>query len=324
MQKKLWLNLILLAMIAALVALAWLEPGKEEPKTHTLGELDENAVDRITLKGKDTLVFEKRQGRWWLSAPFAAPANEIRIRQLLDIAKSESEAQYPLKSDELAKYELDKPKAELTVGTLHLIFGGYEPIDMRRYVRIGDTLHLVNDDFSHHLSASATDFVEKKLLPDGAQLNELFLPGLKASKGQDGKWVFEPPNNAAEGIGDLLNAWTQARAIDVKRLEQPTQGDIIRIGFSDHAPVEFVILQREPDLILARTDWGLQYQIAGESTKALLSLQVPQPQPADAEQNPADNGSDLMDEEHDDEDMEALDPTNNGTSTDSVDVENAE
>ncbi|QSA96462.1 DUF4340 domain-containing protein [Methylococcus sp. EFPC2] len=315
MQKKLWLNLIMLAMIAGLVALAWLEPGKEESKTHTLGEMDENAADRIVLKAKDTLVFEKREGRWWLSAPFAAPANEIRVRQLLDIAKSESEAQYPLNPDDLAKYELDKPKAELTVGSLHLIFGGYEPIDMRRYVAVGNTLSLVNDDFSHHLSAPATDFVEKKLLPDeAAQPNELFLPGLKASKGQDGKWSFEPPSDAAEGITDLLSAWSQARAIDVKRLDKPAQGDIIRIGFADHAPIEFVILQREPDLILARSDWGLQYQVAGESAKSLLSLQKPQPSPKEDEEDSDETGGNFTDEDldHEDEDMEALDPQNQG------------
>lgn len=328
MHKRLWLNLILLALVVVLTSLAVLEPGKEEPKPIFLGEVDENAIDRITLKSKDTLIFEKREGRWWLTGPFAAPANEIRVRQLMDIVKSESDAQYPLKQEELAKYELDKPVAELTVGAVRLLFGGVEPIDMRRYVRVGDadTLHLVTDDFSHHLNAPATDFVEKKLLPDETQPNEIFLPGIKASKGQDGKWTVEPPSDVTEGITDLVSAWTQVRAIDVKRLEQPPQGDIIRIGYGDRGPIEFVILQREPDLILARADWGLKYQITAEAAKGLLTLRKPAVESGQVDRNAHQSQQGNPDEGADEEieDMEGLEPGEGGTDTEGEDVEGQE
>lgn len=272
MQKRLLLNLLLLAVVAGLAALAFFEPGKEEVKILRLAELDENAIDLITLQNKDSIVFEKRDGGWWLKSPLAAPANEIRVRQLLDIAKAESLAQYPLKPEDLSKFELDKPKSVLQMGTVNLIFGGSEPIDMRRYVQIGGTLHLVNDDFSHHLAAPATDYVDKKLLPDGAKPNEIFLPGMKAMLSQDGRWTMDPPSDAVGGVADLVSAWQSARAIEVRRIDQAPQGDTIRIGFSNHAPVEFVIVQREPDLMLARADWGLQYIIAGMSSKQLLAL----------------------------------------------------
>jgi hypothetical protein len=281
MQKRLLLNLILLAVVAGLAALAFFEPGKQEPKMTRLAEIDDGAVNQITLQNKGTIVFERREGHWWLKSPFAAPANEIRIRQLLDIAKAESLARYPLKPEELAKFELDKPKSVLTLGSVKLIFGGSDPIGMRRYVQMGDTLHLVNDDFSHHLSASATDYVDKKLLPEDVKPNEIFLPGLKATLGQDGKWTLEPPSDVPARMTDLLNAWQSARAIEVKRIDQAPQGDIIRIGFPNQAPIEFVIVQREPDLLLARTDWGLQYLLAGESAKQLLGLKQVESGPPD-------------------------------------------
>lgn len=286
MKKRLWLNLILLVAVAALASLAFLEPGKKEAKITHLAELDDSTVNEITLQNKERLVFQKREGQWWLASPFAAPANEIRIRQLLDIAKAESLLQYPLKQGDLAKFELDKPKFTLTMGPTKLIFGGSDPINMRRYVQIGETLHLVNDDFSHHLAASATDFVDKKLLPENAKPNEIFLPGLKAKTGQDGKWTLDPPVDASR-MADLVNAWQSARAIEVKRIEQPPQGDIVRIGFANHAPIEFVIVQREPDVLLARTDWGLQYVVAGESGKQLLSLKQPEPKPEEKKPEPA-------------------------------------
>lgn len=305
MNDKMLLNLALLGFVLLLAGIAFIEPGKEEPKVLHLTEAETDTATKVELQNKESLVFEKRDGRWWLTAPFPAPANDVRIRQLLEIPRSESEAQYPLKNEELAKYELDKPKAVLTIGGTRLAFGGSDPLDMRRYVQVGNTLSLVNDDFFHHLIASATDFVDKKLLPDDGAPNEILLPGLKASLAADGTWTLEPPSDAGAGMSDLVTAWRGARAIEVKRIEQPAQGDIVRIGFAGAKPaVEFVIVQREPDLLLTRNDWGLQYLLSAESAKQLLTLQKPEPTPAaDAAGTPSEEEDEPG--EHDfDEDLE--------------------
>ncbi len=272
MKSRLILNLALLGVVAVLGALAIIEPGKKKAEISAIAQVDETALDTITLKNKDTIVFEKKAGHWRLAAPIQAPANEIRVRQLMDIAKSSSEASYPLKPEDLAKFELDKPKATLILGNATLIFGGSDPINMRRYVRVGDTLHLANDDFFHHLMASATDYVDKKLLPENAKVREIVVPGLKATLGQDGKWAKEASPETKLDIPELATLWATARAIDVKRLEQPAKGDIVRIGLAEGNPVEFVIVRKEPDPVLARPDLGLQYELTGETARQLLNL----------------------------------------------------
>jgi hypothetical protein len=287
MKSKTLLNLAMLAALLALAGVALLEPGKEEPRAVRLTEMDENAVERIELRNKENIVFEKSDEHWRLSAPFAAPANDMRVRQLLDIAHAESVARYPLAPEDLARFELDKPKAVLNLGSVKLTFGGAEPIDMRRYVQIGDTLHLANDDFFHHLIAPAVDYVDKKLLPEDAKPSELFLPGLKVVQAENGRWRLDSPGDSA-GIDDLVNAWRTARAIEVKRIEQPPQGDIVRIAMAGGANVEFVIVQREPDLLLARADRGLQYLLPGDAAKQLLTLQKPEAE----DKNPEDKMED--------------------------------
>ncbi len=274
MRPKLLLNLVLLVVLATLIGVAFFEPGKEEAKPVYLTDVDVDSLDRFELKNQENMSFEKKDGHWWLTAPFQAPANDIRIRQLLKIAHAESRARYPLKQEDLSKFELDKPKAVLTLGQTKLVFGGSEPIDMLRYVQIGNTLHLVNDDFFHHLIARATDFVDKKLLPEDARLKEIFLPGLSARLGDNGQWSLEPPGDASS-MAELANAWQSARAIEVKRNEQQPQGDVVRIGLNNGQSVEFVILQREPDLLLLRPDWKLEYMVAAESGRRLLGLQKP-------------------------------------------------
>lgn len=300
MKSRLILNLALLVLIAILGAVAFFEPGKKEPETTRLVSVDENALAAVTLQNKDTIKLEKQNGHWRLTAPFNAPANDIRVRQLIGIAEANSEAQYPIGSEDLAKFELDKPKATLILDTTTLKFGGSDPINMRRYVQIGDTLHLVGDDFFHHLTASATDYVDKKLLPEDAKISEFFIPGLKATLGQDGKWVLEPPAEPDQSISDLLNAWNTARAIDVKRVEQPVQGDVVRITLAEGSPIEFYILQREPDLLLVRPDLGLQYEVTGNAAKRLLSLQKPEVMPEEPTPPPTE-GEESEEAEEDEE-----------------------
>lgn len=50
MNTRLLLNLALLALVAGLAAVAFLEPGVEEPKSVHLTDLDESTVDRILLE----------------------------------------------------------------------------------------------------------------------------------------------------------------------------------------------------------------------------------------------------------------------------------
>jgi hypothetical protein len=297
MKSRLILNLVLLAIIAVLATLAFLEPGKKKEESMPLAAVDENALSTVTLKNQDTITFEKKDGHWRLVAPFQAPANEIRVRQLLDIAKASPEAQYPLKPEDLAKFELDKPKATLILGNTTLVFGGTDPINMRRYVKIGDTLYLVNDDFFHHLSAAATDYVDKKLLPENAKVREIVLPGLKASLGQDGKWTREPAGDKPD-LSELATLWTTARAIDVKRLEQPAKGDPVHIGLAEGTPLDFVIVQRDPEPILARPDLGLQYELTGETARQLLNL--PKAQPAAGQPLPPGSDEEAGHEEEED------------------------
>ena len=304
MKSRLLLNLVLICVVAALVLVAVFEPGKDKPKSNPLTQIDESGVEAFTLRNHEVIEFERRNGGWWLKSPFAAPANEIRVRQLLDIVRSDTDAQYPVGLDDLPKFELDRPKVSMTVGDTTILFGGSDPIDMRRYVLVGTTLYLVRDDFFHHLSAKAIDYVDKKLLPEGARITSMAIPGLKATLDQGGRWLLEPAaDDAAAVAGALLNAWQSARALDVQRWEKPAPGEPIRIGMADGTTVEFKIVQREPELVLARTDWGLKYELVGTVAKQLLNEKVPDDETkntGDDEGMPAEDEAQESAEEEDD------------------------
>ena len=304
MKSRLALNLGLLALIAILAAVAVLKPGKKEEPQPTLlaGELD--ALSHVTLQNKEKLTFEKRDGLWWLTAPFAAPVNQVRMRQLLEVGQAASSAHYPIKPEELAQFGLEKPQATLALGDSILQFGTTDPINMRRYVRMGDTLHLVDDNFFHHLTASATDYVDKKLIPESAKIRQIELPGLKAMKGADGHWTAEPAGDGKTDWAELASTWATARAIEVKRLEKDSQGDTIRITLNEGSPIEFIIIRKQPALTLARHDLGLQYEMTADTSRDLLNQKQPATKPADLSPERPGEAHDHDDDDHDEEEYE--------------------
>ena len=304
MKSRLALNLGLLALIAILAAVAVLKPGKKEEPQPTLlaGKLDD--LNHVTLQNKETLTFEKRDGLWWLTAPFAAPVNQVRMRQLLEVGEAASSAHYPIKPEELAQFGLDQPQATLALGDSILQFGTTDPINMRRYVRMGDTLHLVDDNFFHHLTASATDYVDKKLIPEGAKIRQIELPGLKAMKGADGHWTAELAGDGKTDWAELASTWATARAIEVKRLEKDSQGDSIRITLHEGSPIEFIIIRKQPALTLARRDLGLQYEMTADTSRDLLNQEQPATKPADSSPERPGEAHDHDDDDHEEEEYE--------------------
>ena len=275
MKPRLLVNLGLLALIAVLATIAILKPGKNAVESTPLLALDLQGLNRVTLKNKETLVFEKKEGLWNLTAPFAAPVNQVRVGQLLDITKTVSEANYPVQPDDLAQFGLDAPQAVLGLDDMTLQFGSTDPIKMRRYVRIGETLHLVEDNFFHHLTASASDYVDKRLIPERAKIREIQLPDLKATRDQQGQWTVEPNAKTGTDLAELTSVWATARAIEVKRWNPVAEGEPIRIGFTEGPALEFVIINKSPELVLGRKDLGLQYTLTAETSRELLNLPKP-------------------------------------------------
>lgn len=279
MKSKVLLNLALLAIVSAIAAFVLLQPEKEPAPTKPLAAIDANGLASITLKNEETIVFEKRDGHWRIIQPLLAPANDIRVRQLIDIAKIGREAEYPLNPDDLAKFELDKPKAELTLGDQTFAFGGSDPINLRRFVKAGNSLVLVDDDFFHHLTAQATDYVEKKLIPEGAKLKEFKIPGIQASLTSDGKWTGQPADKQA-AFKDIATAWSTVRAIDVRKIDKPASGDAVALSLADGTTLSFIVVQREPDIVMVRPDLGLRFELTGDISRQLLNLpKLPDPTP---------------------------------------------
>ncbi len=278
MNSRTLLNLGLLVLVGILVALAIWEPGKEAPPgPKPLTELNPAEVDRVRIEraGQAAVAAERNEdGSWRLTEPRPLPANDYRFDSLVSVAKAPDQGGFPVR-DELDAFGLAEPRVRLQLNDLTLDFGNTTPVDQRRYVRVGDTVHLIGDTHYYHLIGGIGTFASRRLLPEDGALTAISLPKLELHQ-QKGKWSVAPEaaEASADDIAKLVDNWRHARAIEVKSWDEPApQGETIRIHLAGTtAPVQFVIASREPQTVLVRPDWQLAYHLPDSVTEELLSL----------------------------------------------------
>lgn len=278
------LNLALALALAGLIALAVIEPGKQPtPSASRLTSLAPEAIQQIHLHapGQADIDLQRVGGQWQMRSPYAAPANQQRIEQLLALPSAKSQARYPLAQVDLGQLQLASPALTIRFDDTRFALGGTAPLDGSRYVRIGDMVHLFTDRYSHLARGPATDFISPALLDAADTITALTLPALRLIL-RDGHWLAEGPSATPapnpDHLQQLLDEWRQARATTVQALT-PDASAMDRITVTTpRATLHFGLRQTDEELILQRQDLGLQYHFPRAAGQRLLSL----PSPADA------------------------------------------
>ncbi len=277
MIQRLLLNLLLGAVAIALALFIYLETGKTpDSNTRPVSDLDTEKVSsiRITRLQAGPLLFNKRNGRWYIEREPELPADDFQVNTLLSLPRAVTDRHYPANTLDLETMGLLPPRATAVLDDEKFDLGDTDPIDNRRYVLNGTNVYLVTDRFQHLLNARDTNFVERKLLPMNAVLTGLSLPGLALNRGENGQWLLQPdqPDISANAIRALVSAWETASALYVRDYDG-SDGEEIQVylqGIS--GPVKFVLLAQEPEIVLARPDWNIQYHLSSGTGSNLLAL----------------------------------------------------
>lgn len=285
MNTRLLLNLGLLALVVVLGLLAYFQPGvKKPPATPKLTDLAVADIDRIRIEDRDgkTIVLARAGEHWQLVEPVQLPANAFRVESLLRLLDEPSQARLDAKNLEMAEFGLDTPRIRLYLNDRGFTFGTTEPLNGRRYIRIGDTVHLVTDQYFHLLIGGYTEFVNQQLVPPDSRIAEIVTPGWHLTRATEGKWTLSPtkPGLSADTLNMLADNWCNAQAIWIQPYEKSeAKGQVVvRLEGTEH-PLKFDILAREPEFILARPEIGLQYHLAEDAARTLLEVKENPPEP---------------------------------------------
>ena len=280
-MKRSHLNLALVAVVAGLGAAVWFAQEKEE-KGPPLTSLKQDAVTRIAVEhpGKPAIKLEKKNGAWFLTAPVRSETDKFEIGGILSLAELEVKAKLDASVDR-KELELDPPKYSVTLDDTRIDLGGAEPIKYRRYVASDDVVGLVDDPPSAALDADYADLVSKAVVPEGATIKRIELPGLVLEKNADGAWNSPQQGDAKPAqVAQLAESWRNARALwNAAEVPEGSTGDAVKLTLDDGRLIELIVQAREPQLVLARKELGVRYTLSKVLAEELFHIPPPSAEP---------------------------------------------
>lgn len=284
MKSRLWLNLALVIVVAILVALVYFKPGhKPSAPPQLLTRIPAPDVHdiKIAQPGTPTVELVRSGGIWRMTAPAALPADQFLVKSLLDSLPAVIKNSFSTVPAHLSQYGLDPASVRLWINGTEFDFGDTEPLNNYRYVLSGGQVHLTSGLLFYRLNHRPYWWVNKRLLPDNAQISALQLPNATLTLKGD-HWQLAPANPAvsADVIQTLVDNWQNAQAIGVEKLGHGKPAGEIAVELADGKTVlRFAILQDPNFFVLARPDLGIEYQLDSSQRDALLTFKSPSTAP---------------------------------------------
>jgi len=281
MNTRLLLNLLLACVAVALVLIVMYRPGLEGPPGPApITRLDASRITRInvTRQQHEPLAFIKSGDGWQLENHHGLRASAFQLRALLGTLTARPGRRYPVTALDLAGAGLQPPQASLQLDDAVIDIGNTNPLDRYRYIRHNDTVYLVTDSYQHLINARWTNFVDRHLLPPGRELRAIELPGLQLRRAEDQRWQLTDSTDStdAAALQAFVQRWQNAAATYLRAYNGEAGTATVTLTDTRGEHIELLLLKREPEFVLARPDWGIQYYFQGETGAALLAVTPPQ------------------------------------------------
>jgi len=146
MQARLLVNIFLLLIAAALIVVFSQHQDEDTTQAAILTNIQTSSVTTIGIRHKQRVIsLVKTNQHWRITAPVQIAANDFRINTLLKILNTTSHSRYVADTLELGEFGLQQPLTTIRFNQTEIEFGIVNPINHYRYVKTGNTVHLVDD-----------------------------------------------------------------------------------------------------------------------------------------------------------------------------------
>jgi hypothetical protein len=276
-MKSRWIiNILLLVAIAILSLVAHFRPGiDQQAEAIPITGLKKDQLRRIHINRpvrEDLVLLKNTSGHWDIERTPTLPTESLQVNSLLRLAEQKAVRSYSASELELSQLQLEPPYATVFLNDTAVEFGNLEPIEGLRYVRVADRVHLIPDIYIQLIELSYTQFVRRRLFEKGTRIAAITLPGLSIRKA-DQSWEVEPDQEiSSDDLQAFTQRWQDATSLNVQTAAEMESKEIVEITLADNAgSTNFLIASREPELVLVRTDLGIQYRM-GNTANELLAL----------------------------------------------------
>ena len=149
-----------------------------------------------------------------------------------------------------------------------------------RYVETGGKIGLIDDPPASALDADYSDLVGKYVLPQGAQILSITVPGLKVARSADGKsWAATPADSKAgsDALQKFVEAWSGARALwnadakaELKPLDPKAGTAIVTLKNGQVLELRHRQAAIRRSFVLERVDLKVRYNLAKDAVDSML------------------------------------------------------
>lgn len=273
MQSRSLLN-IALFLVAVLLAVYIYDTDKKEQassESEQLTQLSADEVTQISIQHNQRQIKLRREGgKWRMLQPIDIAANSFRIDTLLNMLKTVSHAAYSTAELELDKYGLSEASTSISFNNITIDFGVVNPINNYRYVRINDTVHLIDDHFYPLLSSQTGTLVARELIDGDAIIDKLVLPQQTLYRDENNLW-HSSDNTDPDAISETLHHWQHSQAFGVHNyMQRESLADISVYMAGNSEPIRFYVTDTDPWLIIARPELDIEYHFNLEFHDRLL------------------------------------------------------
>jgi len=212
-----------------------------------------------------------------MTAPYQARANEFRVNDFVGIASSPTSFRFAAQTDQLRQFGLLQPSATLVLDNEEVQFGSMHPIQNQIYVLNAKQVSLIDASALRIAAVRIEDLYSPRPLGANPKLEELSFPGFGITKNETGAWRRSPELKelSSDTVNRFVDEWRNAIALSVSRWPARKMGNRVRITLrvgEKQKNIDLFLVQRRPELILARPDEGLAYHFPAEVADRLLEL----------------------------------------------------
>ena len=273
MQSRSLLNIALFLVVVLLAVYIYDTDQQEQAssKSEQLTQLSADEISQIQIHHNQRHIELRREDEnWRMLRPINITANSFRIDTLLNILNTVSNAAYSTAELALDKYGISDASTSISFNDITIDFGVVNPINNYRYVRINDTIHLIDDHFYPLLSSQTGTLVARELIDGDAIIDKLVLPQQTLYRDENNLWRSSDDTDP-DAISETLHHWQNSQAFGVHNyMQREPQADISVHLAGDAEPVRFYVTDTDPWLIIARPDLDIEYHFNLEYYDRLL------------------------------------------------------
>lgn len=250
-------NLVLAAAVAALAITTWIVIDREQQAAQTpLTTIDTARVTalRVVAGDKPAREFERRDGRWWMRAPYVLPAHADAVARLVAIAAAPTRSRHAPDHFDASRIGLAPPQAILEIGGQQLAFGITDAIRGDRYVRTPDAIALMPDRFSGWLLAPAESEIDHRLAEPLVAVDTVLIDGI-----------------AQPALAAAWNRVTTSQVIAADTAAPPGPAIRVRLTDANGQAIDYTLHRRDDGRYLAvRGEPALAYPLDEAQLQQLL------------------------------------------------------